>query len=142
MINVEMFTDDGRRMMDNGRRTTHNDGRQPIAIGHLSDSCDLKTHNSLYELWIILHLNNLESPSPKASLWQVWFKLVQWFLRRRFFKFCQCTFAISLISPLGKGQGPSFEQTPFTQGCIVPSLVEIDTWEDFFKVRQCIFAIL
>ena len=26
-----------------GRRTTHDDGRQPIAIGHLSDSGDLKT---------------------------------------------------------------------------------------------------
>ena len=25
-----------------GRRTTHDDGRQPIAIGHLSDSGDLK----------------------------------------------------------------------------------------------------
>ena len=35
--------------------------------------------------------------------------------------------AISLLSPLGKGLGPSFEETwiPFTQGCFVPSLVEI-----------------
>ena len=28
--------------MDDGRRTTHDDGRQPIAIGHPSDSGDLK----------------------------------------------------------------------------------------------------
>ena len=29
--------------MDDARRTTHDDGRQPIAIGHLSDSGDLKS---------------------------------------------------------------------------------------------------
>ena len=36
-------------------------------------------------------------------------------------------FCYFVISPLWKGQGLSFEQTwnPFTQGCIVPSLVEI-----------------
>ena len=36
-------------------------------------------------------------------------------------------FAISLLSPLGKGHGPSFEQIwiPITQGCFVPSMVKI-----------------
>jgi hypothetical protein len=29
-----------------------------------------------------LHLNNLESPSPKDDLFQVWLKLAQWFWRR------------------------------------------------------------
>ena len=29
-----------------------------------------------------LHLNKLESPSPKEDLYQVWLKLAQWFLRR------------------------------------------------------------
>ena len=49
-------------------------------------------------------------------------------LEKKIFKFCQCIFAISLLSPLGKGQGPSFEQIwiPLTQGCFVPRLVEID----------------
>ena len=56
-----------------------------------------------------LPLNKLESPSPKNALCQVWLKLAHWFLRR-FFKFCQCIFAILLLSPLGKGRGPSFEQ--------------------------------
>ena len=44
-----------------------------------------------------------------------------------FFLFRQCIFAISLLSPLGKERGTSFEQNwiPFTQGCIVSSLVEI-----------------
>ena len=74
-----------------------------------------------------LHLNKVESPSLKDSLCKVWLKLAQWFWRRRFFKFRQCIFAILQLSPLGKGQGPSFEQTwfPFTQGCFVQSLVEI-----------------
>ena len=30
-----------------------------------------------------LHLNKLESPSPKDALCQVWLKLAQWFWRRR-----------------------------------------------------------
>ena len=30
-----------------------------------------------------LHLNKLEFPIPKDALYQVWLKLVQWFLRRR-----------------------------------------------------------
>jgi hypothetical protein len=29
-----------------------------------------------------LHLNNLESPSPKDDLYQVWLKFAQWFWRR------------------------------------------------------------
>jgi hypothetical protein len=29
-----------------------------------------------------LHLNNLESPSPKDDLWKVWLKLAQWLWRR------------------------------------------------------------
>ena len=31
----------------------------------------------------VLHLNKLESPSPKNALCLVWLKLVQWILRRR-----------------------------------------------------------
>ena len=32
---------------------------------------------------MVLHLNKLESPSPKDALCQVWLKLAQWFWRRR-----------------------------------------------------------
>ena len=40
-----MLTDVARRTAEDERRTTHDDGRQPIAIGHLSDSSDLNiTH--------------------------------------------------------------------------------------------------
>ena len=74
-----------------------------------------------------LHLNKIESPLPKDALCQVWLKLANWFWKRRFFKFPQCIFTISQLSPLWKWWVPSFEQTwiPFTQGCFVPSLVEI-----------------
>ena len=66
-----------------------------------------------------LHLNKLKSPSSKVALCQVWLKLAQWFLRRRFYNF------INVFS-LFRNYLP-FEQTwnPFTQECFVPSLVEI-----------------
>ena len=35
-----------KMLTDHGRGTTHDDGRQPIAIGHLSDSGDLKKHQT------------------------------------------------------------------------------------------------
>ena len=43
------------------------------------------------------------------------------------FFFCRCTFAISLLSPLGEKHEPSFGQTwiLFTQKCFVSSLVAI-----------------
>ena len=40
-------------------------------------------------------------------------------LKKKIFKFCQCIFAISKLSPLGKRWGSSIEQIwiPFIQGC-------------------------
>ena len=40
-------------------------------------------------------------------------------LEKKIHKFRQCIFAISILSPLGKRRGPSFEQNwiPFTKGC-------------------------
>ena len=57
----------------------------------------------LYENSMVLHLNKLESPSFKDALCQVWLKLAQrlWI---KIIKFCQCIFAISKLSPLGKGR--------------------------------------
>ena len=48
-------------------------------------------------------------------------------LEKRFLKFFNVVFAISLLSTLGKGCGPSFEQSwiSFSQECFVLSLVEI-----------------
>ena len=41
------------------------------------------SHNLLFENWMVLHLNKLESHSPKDALCQVRLKLAQWFWRRR-----------------------------------------------------------
>ena len=56
----------------------------------------------------------------------VWSKLARWFWAR-FLNFINVFSLFLLLSPLGKGWGPSFVQTwiPFTQGYFVPSLVEI-----------------
>ena len=57
---------------------------------------------------MILHLNKLESPSPKENLCQIMMKLAKWFWRSRFLN------VYAKLSPLGKGRGPSFEQLPIT----------------------------
>ena len=83
------------------------------------------------------------SPSPKDTSCEFWLKLAQWFWRRRFLNF-----AIWLLSPLGKGRGPSFQQTgiPFTQKSIVPRLVEIvplvQEMNIFFKISSMYFRYL
>ena len=63
------------------------------------------------------------------------------YIKTLIFKFCQWIFAISLLSPLGKGHGPSFKKTwiPFTQWYFVLWLVEIgpvvlEKILNFFKV--------
>ena len=54
-----------------------------------------------------LHLNKLESPSPKAALCQVWLKLAQWFWRRSFFFFnLSKYFCFLVIISLWKKEGP------------------------------------
>ena len=61
-----------------------------------------------------LRFKQIEFSSQKDALWRVWLKLTQWFWRFwRLFKLpvYQFIFALSLKSPLGKGCGPSFEQT-------------------------------
>ena len=58
-----------------------------------------------------LHLNKIESPSPKDALCQVWLKLDGWFWRRRFFNFVNVFSLFRNYLPLEKGRGPSFEQT-------------------------------
>ena len=79
------------------------------------------------ERGVALHLYKLESPSPKNALCQVWWKLAQWYCRRRFLKILSMYFCYFLIISPWKRVGPSFEQTwiLFTQGCFVPNLVEI-----------------
>ena len=51
----------------------------------------------------VLHLNKLESPSPKDALCQVWLKMAQWFWRRRFFNFINVFSLFHYYLPLEKG---------------------------------------
>ena len=51
---------------------------------------------------VVLHLNRLESPSPKYNLCSVWLKLALWFWRR-FLNLIKVFFAIFLLSPLRNG---------------------------------------
>ena len=57
----------------------------------------------LYENLWVLHLNKLESHSPKDALCQVWLKMV---LEKKIFKFRQCIFAICVIISPWKRAGP------------------------------------
>ena len=52
------------------------------------------------EKGMALQLNKLENPTPKDALRQVWLKMARWFCGRKIFKFRQCIFAVSLLSPL------------------------------------------
>mgnify|MGYP003685852939 CR=1 FL=1 len=55
---------------------------------------------------MVLHLNKLESPSPKDALCQVRLKLAQWFWRRRFLNFVNVFFSLfHNYLPLEKGGG-------------------------------------
>ena len=69
-----------------------------------------------------LHLNKLEFPSPKGCFVPSLVEIGSVVLEKKIFNFVNV-----FLSTLGKGHGPSFEQSwiPFTQGCFVPSLVEI-----------------
>ena len=78
--------------------------------------------------------------SNKDALCQAWLKFTQWFLRRRFISF-RCIFTFSLLYPLEKGCGLSFEQTwihpkilcaEFGRNC--PVVLE----KQIFYIRQCI----
>ena len=51
-----------------------------------------------------VHLNKLESPSPKDALCQVWLKLAQWFWRRRFLNFVNVFSLFRNYLPLEKGR--------------------------------------
>ena len=62
-------------------------------------------HYLLYENLMVLHLNKLETPSPKNALCKVWFKLAQWFWRRRFLFNSSVYFRyFTIISPMKRAE--------------------------------------
>ena len=93
-----------------------------------------------------LHLNKLESPSPKNALCQGWLKLAQWSWRRRFFKFVNVFSLLRNYLSLEKGgslhlkklESPS-PKNDLYQVC----MVEIGpvVLEKIFLILQYIFAI-
>ena len=60
----------------------------------------------------------------------IWFEIGQVVVEKKIFKFGQCFFAISLLSPIEKDHGRSFVQTliHFTQGCFVPIWMKLAQW--------------
>ena len=92
-----------------------------------------------------LHLNKLESHTPKDALCQVWLKLAQWFWRRRFFEFRQCILTISLFiyHPLQKGGALHLNKleshTPKDALCQVWLKLALWFWRRFFEFRRLYF---
>ena len=61
----------------------------------------------------VLHLNKLESPSPKDALCQVWLKLAQWFWLRGFFNFINVFWLFQNYLPLEKGRALHLKKLEF-----------------------------
>jgi hypothetical protein len=60
---------------------------------------------------LALYLNKLEFPSFKDECVPSLIEFGQLVLEKKIFKNFRCIFTLSLLSPLGEGQSPSFEQT-------------------------------
>ena len=88
-----------------------------------------------------LHLNNLDDSSPKDVLYQIWLKLIQWFLRRRFLNFVNVFLLFRNYLPLGKGGTVhlnKLELSSHTDALCQICLI-LNQW--FLKFSQCVFAI-
>ena len=93
----------------------------------------------------VLHLNKLESPSPKDALCQVWLKLAQWFWRRRFLNFIKVFSLFRNYLPLERGSALHLNKldspSPKDAFCKVWLKLAQWFWRRFFKFRQFIFAM-
>ena len=72
------------------------------------------------------YLKKIESPAPKDAFCNVWLKLAKGFWRRRFFNFVNVFLLFHNYFPRKRAE-PFIWTTwiPCTQGCFVPSLLEI-----------------
>ena len=86
-----------------------------------------KFHNLHLENWIAIFCKNLNPLHPGCFV-SCFFQICPLVLEKNILTIT--IFTISLFSPLRNGRGPLFEQTwlPLTQGCFVPSLVELAHW--------------
>ena len=63
-----------------------------------------KKNPIIYENWMVLQLNTLESPSQKDALCQIWLKLALWFWRKRFLNSVNVILLFGNYFPLEKGR--------------------------------------
>ena len=78
----------------------------------LKKSCQfILTLQFPHNLTSVLHLNKLESPTPKTALCDVCFELGPVVVEKKCFKAGQFIFTILNLSPLRRKHGCSFEQT-------------------------------
>ena len=88
-----------------------------------------------------LHLNKLESPSPKNALCQVWLKLTQWFWRRRTKGWNQQTDLKTKYPYYSCLHEVTFIKSPFE--CSNSNLVhQQKTIKQLFKLHSSKFTIL
>ena len=95
---------------------------------------------------VALYLNQLESPSSKDALCQVWFKQAQRFLRR-FFNFVNVFSLFRNYLPLEKGVVlyMNKHKSPSPKDALCQVRLKLAGWffrEKKLKFRQCIFAIM
>ena len=87
-----------------------------------------------------LHLNKLESPSPKDALCQVWLKLAQWFWRRRFFNFVNVFSLFHYYLPLEKSRALLLNKlespSPMDALCQIWLKLTQWVWRRVFKFGQ------
>ena len=100
---------------------------------------------SLYVNLMVLHLNKLGSPSSKDALCQVWLKLVQWFLRRRFLNFVNVILLFHNYLPLEKGRALHLNklESPSPSDALSQvwlKLVQLFLRRRFFKILSMYFC--
>ena len=94
-----------------------------------------------------LHLNKLDSPSPKDALCQVWFEMAKWFWRRRFLNFVNVFLLFCNYLPLEKGGALHFNkhENPLPKEALCQvwlKWAQLDLEKMILKFHQCIFNIL
>ena len=82
------------------------------------------------EKGMALHLNKLDSSSPKDALCQAWLKLTLWFLRRRFFKFVNIFSLFPYYLPLEKGMALHLVklESPIPEDALCQVLLKLAKW--------------
>ena len=95
------------------------------------------TQYLLFEIWMVLYLNKLDSPSPKDALCQVWLKLAQWFWKRRFLNKLKAFSLFRNYLPLEKGMALHLNKFESPSPTRMLSLVEIGPVAYEEKMKMC-----